>query len=58
MITPEKRFKDDFMMVMNHYECSKEESRIERDFALANESQYYQVAKSYSIIAAGIRGLK
>ncbi len=45
------------MLVMDHYEVGKEEAKQERDWALANEIQYYNAAKSYSIIAAGIRGL-
>ena len=57
MIKPDQGFKEDFKTVMEFYEVSKEESLIERNFALSNEQNYYHVAKSYSIIAAGVRGL-
>ena len=57
MIKPDQRFKDDFMLAMEFYEVSKEEAQQERDWALKDEENYYHSAKSYSIIAAGIRGL-
>ena len=58
MIKPDARFKADFNACMEYYECTKDEAKFERDRILANEQAYNDAAKCYSVVAAGIRGMK
>lgn len=55
VIKPSEQFKQDFNLCMQHYECTQEEAKFERDRILANEQAYYDAAICYSVIAAGIR---
>ena len=52
---PSKQFIENFKLCMKYYEVDIEEARYERDRCLAN---MYDAERCYSVIAAGIRGIR
>ena len=51
---PSKQFIEDFKLCMEFYEVEIEEAKFERSRVLEN---YEDACKSYSVVAAGIRGM-
>lgn len=54
-IKPSKQFMENFKLCMEFYEVDIEEAKYERDRCLAN---MYDAERCYSVIAAGIRGVR
>lgn len=55
VVKPHKQFIENFKLCMEFYEVDMEEAKYERDRCLAN---MYDAERCYSVIAAGIRGIK
>ena len=55
VVKPHKQFIENFKLCMEFYEVDIEEARYERDRCLAN---MYDAERCYSVIAAGIRGIR
>lgn len=54
-IKPHKQFIENFKLCMEFYAVDMEEAKYERDRCLAN---MYDAERCYSVIAAGIMGIK
>lgn len=54
-VKPSKQFIENFKLCMEFYEVDMEEAKYERDRCLAN---MYDADRCYSVIAAGIRGIR
>lgn len=55
VVKPHKQFIENFKLCMEYYEVDVEEAKYERDRCLAN---MYDAERCYSVVAAGIRGIK
>lgn len=52
IVKPSKQFIDNFNLVMNHYECTKEEAAFEKQRVLSNFSD---AERCYSALAEEIK---